>query len=917
MIILLFLLHATWQQRVSYEIEARLNTDDHTLSASAELTYQNNSPGTLDTIYFYLHAEAFRQRETGHARAAEPAGDPRCAPMAAEDRGGMTVDRVASAGRALRFNITETIMAVLLPGSLMPGDSVAITIDYSLWIPKERRGFGYWPGHYEMTNWYPKVCVYDRDGWHVESVHPLSGTYGEFGRYEVVIDLPSEFFVAATGRQAEHAGQTRTGAPDDARDETSGGVRQRVRFVADNVHDFIWVCDQGFERKDWTIGQTTVAVVCREENEVHAENAGRYAVDAVERFDQWFGLYPHGNIDIVDGFYEGNMSFPQVVIINMQEDRLTRVFEAQLAGKIAAQWFDGVIGVDGSKNAWLGQGLAAYAAIRYMEDKYGAANSLVKTSLLPPFSLEYYHRLYYYLVQTNQLERSISAPAESLGDLPTVYENSIRSKPALFLRSLESIFGQDRFDQMLRQYFREHAFRHARPEDLIDACRRLSDHDLAPVFDSFINTTELCDWAVGRVSAHTVEIENRGGLKIPVRVLVRTESGKHDFDLDGREDHYRLELPRDAGEITGVEIDPSAGIMEAERWNNYFPRRVSVKPVWDFDWPSFCTYQILWSPYVWYNHFDGVKAGIYVFGDKFADFDYVKGGYQTTAGYVRGFGSNRDYPMLNYQTPLVFRDGLRVRLRFSAARSQGGDHIGLGFASRLGRPFAPRPQVEITNMLAYDGLFTFAGVDSIDWELGKNVSIDNHFRFRHAALDVDARLAFAHQWLGSDWQYLKSTFEIKRSFNRGVPVTIRLFVGKIFGTAPLHEQFFLSGGLRTNWLGNLLFGQSGPYSPQECLHVPGDGNMRGYQTLHIKSGQMYALNLEFPARSLVRVFSDIGYHDRFAFDAGLRLVIGSETISAIPVPGLSIALNLPLYAYVPGEPWKMHWSLSLGTGINF
>ncbi|MBE0432973.1 hypothetical protein IBX73_05840, partial [candidate division WOR-3 bacterium] len=130
-------------------------------------------------------------------------------------------------------------------------------------------------------------------------------------------------------------------------------------------------------------------------------------------------------------------------------------------------------------------------------------------------------------------------------------------------------------------------------------------------------------------------------------------------------------------------------------------------------------------------------------------------------------------------------------------------------------------------------------------------------------------------------------------------------------------QLFLSGSLRTNWLADLLFGQSGPYSPQEHLHIPGDGNMRGYQTLHSKSDQMYVMNLEFPARSLIRIFSDVGYHDRFAFDAGVRLVIGSETIPAIPVPGFSIAFNLPLYAYAPGEPWKMRWSLSLGTGIHF
>ncbi|GAH90487.1 unnamed protein product, partial [marine sediment metagenome] len=36
-------------------------------------------------------------------------------------------------------------------------------------------------------------------------------------------------------------------------------------------------------------------------------------------------------------------------------------------------------------------------------------------------------------------------------------------------------------------------------------------------------------------------------------------------------------------------------------------------------------------------------------------------------------------------------------------------------------------------------------------------------------------------------------------------------------------------------LPDIIFGQAGYWSPQEHIHIPGDGNMRGYQALHIKS----------------------------------------------------------------------------------
>jgi hypothetical protein len=86
--------------------------------------------------------------------------------------------------------------------------------------------------------------------------------------------------------------------------------------------------------------------------------------------------------------------------------------------------------------------------------------------------------------------------------------------------------------------------------------------------------------------------------------------------------------------------------------------------------------------------------------------------------------------------------------------------------------------------------------------------------------------------------------------------------------------------------------------------------MRGYQTLHIKADQMYAVNIEFPTHTLIRVFTDVGYYNKLAFDAGVRLAISSETFPGLPLYGLNIAANFPLYSYLEGEPWKFRWSFS-------
>ena len=691
------------------------------------------------------------------------------------------------------------------------------------------------------------------------------------------------------------------------------GRRGRICSVAASLSDSTWMYDSTYTLSEHNADRTVISVFTKRGNDKGFRNAGTYAKDVLERYCRWFGDYPYDGLSIVDGYPLGGISIPQLIIMNSSEDPFTRLFEAAIANAIGEQYFNMPPCAESVDGSWLGRGLATYAAIRYMEDKYGGENSLIKTSLLPALSLRYFHRVYYYVAQTNRLEIPVSAPVSDLDDISVSYFQHTDSKTALFLFTIENILGRDVFDRILGRYYRMRMSNSADASDLMAMCDEASDYDLDRVFDTFTNTTAFCDWSVNRVAMNTIKVENKGDLDIPVRMHVRTQSGAFMFALDAKEKEYQIKIPLDAGEVISVAIDSSEYALDPNYWNNYFPRKVSVKPVFDFDWPSFSTYQVLWTPYLWYDTYDGVVGGFYLFGDKFADFDFVKGGYQVTSGYIYGFGSKRHYPSVRYQNPILFRDGLRVRFLCGAARARGGDEIYVGFKTDLGRPFTNNPDVGITNMITYDELSSLAGLDSTDWELGRNILVDNRFMFKHSDLVVDAGLSFAHHAIGSEWEYLKTTFDIRKTIEFGVPFNARLFVGKIFGDAPDQHRLFLSGLLRINWLADLLFNQSGTFSPQEHLHIPGDGNMPGYQTLHLKADQIYALNLEAPARSLVRIFTDIGYYDDFAFDVGLRVVVNTETIAQLPLGGLSISVNLPLYAYAPGEPWRLRWSIGFSS----
>ena len=57
-----------FQQMVKYEIDVTLNDSAHTLSAYMKLEYTNNSPDTLEFIWFHLWPNAYKNDSTAFAK---------------------------------------------------------------------------------------------------------------------------------------------------------------------------------------------------------------------------------------------------------------------------------------------------------------------------------------------------------------------------------------------------------------------------------------------------------------------------------------------------------------------------------------------------------------------------------------------------------------------------------------------------------------------------------------------------------------------------------------------------------------------------------------------------------------------------------------------------------------------------------
>ena len=191
-----------FQQDVTYDIEVKLNDEDKTLSAFEKLTYKNNSPDTLEFIWFHLWPNAYKNDSSAMAKQFYRLGNTRFLYTKKEDRGYIDSLDFHVDGEKVDWEFHEEwidVVKINLSKPLLPGKKINIETPFFVKLPKVVSRLGHTGKHFEITQWYPKPAVYDKDGWHPMPYLNMGEFYSEFGTFDVKITLPENYRIMATG----------------------------------------------------------------------------------------------------------------------------------------------------------------------------------------------------------------------------------------------------------------------------------------------------------------------------------------------------------------------------------------------------------------------------------------------------------------------------------------------------------------------------------------------------------------------------------------------------------------------------------------------------------------------------------------------------------------------------------------------
>lgn len=605
-----------FQQRVDYNIAVQLFDKENMLRGFEAFKYTNNSPEELDFIYVHLWPNAYKNNETALAKQLKSMGNKNLAEASSEEIGFIDSLDFKVNGIAVEWvydSVHIDICKLILPKPLKPGESMLVETPFRVKIPSGSISrLGFVEESYQITQWYPKPAVFDKDGWHQMPYLTQGEFYSEYGSFDVKITLPKNYVVGATGdlqtaseidflnakaklteEKYADASISANSGKRSTKFPPSNDTLKTIRYTQDNVHDFGWFADKRFEvlKGEVQLPNSNRKVTSWSMFVPHHaelwENSIEYLNDAIYYYSKWNGNYPYNQVTVVDGTISagGGMEYPNVTVIGNSSSKME--LEVVIVHEVGHNWFYGLLGSNERDHAWMDEGLNTMNEIRYMQTKYpnnkrmsDMANGIVAKLHFDHLNHHDMADLTYQFTAGYGLDQPIELHSADFTSLN--YGAIVYSKTGLVFTYLKDYLGDELYDQAMQTYYDKWHYKHPQPEDIKQVLEEVSGKDLHWLFHDLIETTHQIDYKIQSVKRKggksIVKVRNTGQVNGPIRVDALRQNEIVDSVWLEPGDKMK-EAVFDATDYDQIVIDYNQQIPDLNRNNNYWTRKGLFKRV--------------------------------------------------------------------------------------------------------------------------------------------------------------------------------------------------------------------------------------------------------------------------------------------------------------------------------------------------
>ena len=825
-----------FQQNVDYNIEVTLNDTNHTLTAFEKLIYSNNSPDTLDFIWFHIWPNAYKNDSTAYAKQAGE--NSRFAKSDSSKRGFIdSLDFSVNGQKVVWENHPDWIdvIKVHLNDPLHPGDSVTIETPFFVKIPLVFSRLGHTGRHYEITQWYPKPAVYDHKGWHPMPYLNQGEFYSEFGSFNVKITLSKNYRIMATGDLVDGeeeyawldsltiiadsiqnmpekdfknwAKSQKKGKREEKDYDSTRSEKKTLHFRQNGVHDFAWFADEKWlvQKGNLSLDDSTRNVTLWSfylpKNAATWENSIEYLHDSGYWYSRYYGDYPYNHITAVDGDLSagGGMEYPNITVIASMPSK--QMLEMVIMHEVGHNWFYGILGSNERYHTWMDEGLNEYTCIRYWQDKYKDQNERFviipfiqeKLGIAKNLKFSWYEYISYSTSAKSPKAQPLNLKADEYkgGNYGLNY-----NKTAVFTRFLQHYLGEGKMDEIMQDYYETWKFKHPYPEDVQTVFEKHTNKDLSWYFDGVLKTTDYVDFSIQKKDGRYI-ISNEGELKVPVEVVFFGDNHKilERRWLEGFEWRTTVDPPAN---VWYAMIDPDEHMPDVNRTNNSTRKETHFHFVWDQ--PTYYDHDINYLPWLFsYNFYNGWTPGAVMY----------KGGapgYTSTTSIQPMWDFNNNLPVIklyrinNFNSNNVFSTS---SLSFSGMQYQGNTGGAIKFDGSYGEDESMK---SISADINYTKLASGA-FDTLIYSIGQYTTASINYSLirqlegtlKRSSFNMGIQLGngFTSAWVEAD---------LKIKFSTKLGTDIRIWTGTFLNSdnVPTHFRSFISGGVDPNFSTNIL-----------------------------------------------------------------------------------------------------------------
>ena len=574
----------------NYSMDVEFDPQTKYITVNENILWRNLTAYSTNEIQFHFYPNAYKSNKTIFAGSYH---------LTPESMTNVEVKSITADGKPAQLIYFQpevknphdsTVAKIILARRVLPSDSVKINIQYKMRIPRSVKRMGYATGRnfFFVSQWFPKVAVFEEGKWVCSQYHPYLNFYSDFGDYDVNISVPASYTVGATG----YAG---------ARQVKEG--KNLFHFYQKGVHDFVWFATDDilnrqklYTRNDGT--QIIINAFVQPEREKYFDRYFKAIENSLRFFENKIGVYPYKSITVVDAprtCAAGGMEYPTLITVGAElfAPVETHQPEGVTVHEFSHQFFYGLLANNEVYEAWLDEGFTTYITEKILSESYGREILSFKLAgFIPIYGMNLHSYSEIPVVYTlsnlyssegaNSLQSyyknlNIGAIADTSYKLPTrlSYVVNAYHKPALVLLTLERYLGYDTMMKVLKEYFNEFEFRHPKRADFYNVVRKVTGRNMDWFFSNFIENSCNFDYKLTSITrtgkdeySVLAERDGDGIFKNDIALYTNKDTLYQKWDTSEK---WKIFKFKTGNEVIGAEIDPyRKNLLDLNFANNSF-----------------------------------------------------------------------------------------------------------------------------------------------------------------------------------------------------------------------------------------------------------------------------------------------------------------------------------------------------------